>query len=150
MTTPLDQQPSPHKPMMAAASSVEYKTLIRCNEELCLAVKADLIGLSVTLVSKELISPNKAAELRNTLHPEDSRSAHLILLIQDKVLQNPENYYTFVTLLRDRDYTDTMQKLETTYNKRKPHCMCILGSSVATLGRVPKVGQTEFMHSLLK
>lgn len=101
------------------ANSPEYITLIRCNEDLCLVVKGDLVGLSISLVSNELISPENSRELRNNVaQTEECRSANLISLIQDKVRQNPQHYHTFVSVIRDRSeqlYSDVLYKLYDTY-----------------------------------
>ena len=98
-------------------NSAEYKTMIDLTTELRLAVSAELISLSGSLLASRLISPECDIELRNTTHSVTERSARLIELVQNKVRQNSHHYHSFIGILQgDQDQNrDILQRLEHTF-----------------------------------
>ena len=98
-------------------NSPEHKTLIAHTSDLRLAVKSDIIHLSGVLLSKGLISCDSDAELRNTVCSKEERSAMLVELIQNKVVQNPRHYHTFVSILHGKHdyYEDILTTIEQTF-----------------------------------
>ena len=102
-----------------AVNSVEYATLIRHTNDVCLAVKADLLGVGGDLLSKHLITKVNEDELRNAMISEDVRAARLVGFMQDKVEEDPQHYHTFIEVLRERGesrYGGILRKLQETYN----------------------------------
>ena len=108
-----------------AGSSAEYDTMITLTTDLQLATKSDLTFLSGALLGENLISSRNGSELRNVAHSEEDRAARLVELIQDKVKQNPQHYYTFISVLeKNQDYySDILKKLHKV-NKRFQNGMC--------------------------
>ena len=106
---------------MTSENSAEYKTMIDLTDELRLAVKYELISLSGSLLSVRLISHDSEADLRNTAHSEADRSARLVELIQNKVLQNPRHYCSFIGILQrsQERYRDILEQLKHTYRKHQ-------------------------------
>ena len=84
-------------------NSAEYKTLKKHTNELCLTVKADLIGLGGALFADDLITKEQNDDLSNQTHARRDRAAKLIGLILDKVELDPQNYHTFIGVLERRD-----------------------------------------------
>ena len=98
----------------------EYRTLQCHTNDLRLAVKRDLTGLSGALFAADLVTKEESDDLRSTMrHSEDDRAAQLVGLIQDKVKENTENFNKFITVLHNRDrtqYRDILHRLKDTYN----------------------------------
>ena len=95
-------------------SSPEYNTLCELTDVLRLAVKSNLTNLSGALLAKHLILPTDDSELRNQMHSEASRAARLVELIQMKVCEDPQQYYTFIQVLEDQGrqyYASILKKL---------------------------------------
>ena len=101
-----------------ALNSAEYRTLQFHTNDLGRAVKEDLDDLSGALFAESLITKVNREEVTYVMHLKEDRAAKLIGLVQDKVAENPQNYHTFISLLRQRDlskYGDVLCKLERTY-----------------------------------
>jgi hypothetical protein len=96
------------------AESQEYKTLKRYIPEARTAVKANLTTLGGRLLSRNLISPQNDANLRNQSRSEEDRAAELVSLLLDKVKLNKENYRIFTDVLRTSGdhFNDLLSKLE--------------------------------------
>ena len=96
-------------------SSAEYDTLHELTDALRLALKSSLINLSGALLAKYLILPTDDNELRNQKHSEAERSARLVELIQMKVQEDPQQYYTFIGVLEAQGrqyYAAILEKLD--------------------------------------
>ena len=93
----------------------EYRTLKRYIPEIITAVKSNLTSLSGRLLSRNLISPENDAKLRNQTRDEEDRAAELVTLLLDKVKLNKENYRIFIDVLRTSGdhFNDLLSKLET-------------------------------------
>ena len=102
------------------SATPEYSTLISLTAELSHAIQPNLVPLSDSLKAEFLISPNNASQLRNPMLPEADRAAKLIDIIQNKVIQNPHHYHTFVRVLESqgRDYyKDVLSRLSVVYQE---------------------------------
>ena len=102
------------------SATPEYSTLISLTAELRHAVQSNLVSLSDSLKAEFLISPENASQLRNPMHPEADRAAKLVDIIQNKVIQNPHHYHTFVRVLESqgRDYySDILSRLSVVYQE---------------------------------
>ena len=95
------------------ANSAEYNTIIANTNDLRLAVQFNLVSLSGTLLAKRLISAENDIELRYPQHTDVERAAKLVGLVQNKVQQNSQHFYTFLDVLRrDKEqYADILRKL---------------------------------------
>jgi hypothetical protein len=82
------------------AVSQEYKTLKRYILEIRTAVKSDLTSLGGGLLSRNLISSENEAKLRNQSTSKEDRAAELVSLLLDKVKLNKENYRIFIDVLK--------------------------------------------------
>ena len=100
--------------LIKMAGSIEYEVLVHHTADLQRAVKDNLISLGAELVSAEIITPIQYRETRNPHRPVDERGADLVEYIQNKVLQNPQHYYTFIEILWSDlpRYDDILTKLE--------------------------------------
>lgn len=101
-----------------ARNSAEYRTLQYHTNDLGLAVKEDLDDLSGELFAAGLITKLNREEATYKMHLKEDRAAKLVGIVQDKVEENPQNYHTFISLLRRRDlckYKDVLCKVEHTY-----------------------------------
>ena len=96
------------------AESQEYRTLKRYITEVRTAVKSDLTSLSGSLFSRNLISPENEANLRNQTRNQEDRAAELVSLLLEKVKLNKENYRIFIDVLRTSGdhFDDLLSKLE--------------------------------------
>ena len=96
------------------AESQEYRTLKRYITEVRTAVKSDLTSLSGSLLSRNLISPENEANLRNQTRNQEDRAAELVSLLLEKVKLNKENYRIFIDVLRTSGdhFNDLLSKLE--------------------------------------
>lgn len=96
------------------ADSQEYNTLRSYIPEVTTAVKANLTSLSGRLLSRNLISSESDAKLRNESKSEEVRAADLVSLVLDKVKLNKENYRIFIDILRTSGahFSDLLSKLE--------------------------------------
>ena len=96
------------------AESVEFEILIRHTTDLQVAVRANLTPLGAQLVSAQIITHGQYSKIRNAHRPVDERGADLVEYIQNKVLQNPQHYHTFIDVLRSdlSQYGDILAKLE--------------------------------------
>ena len=96
------------------AESQEYKTLKRYIPEVTTAIKSNLTSLSGGLLSRDLISQENDALLRNQLKSEEDRAADLVSLVLDKVKLNKENYRIFIDILRTSGdhFKDLLSNLE--------------------------------------
>lgn len=97
-----------------AANSKEYNTLLRNTTGFELAVAPNIIPLSGALLEVGLISAENDSELRNHHISEVARAAKLVRLVQNKVLQDPENFSSFLKILwkNHRLYAELLQKLD--------------------------------------
>ena len=82
-------------------NSREYRTLIKATGKLTKAVQDHITPICAELVANDLITPENQAALRNAQRPAIERAADLVTLITGKVEQNPENYHTFVKILKE-------------------------------------------------
>ncbi len=100
--------------MHMMADSQEYNTLRSYVPEVTTAVKANLTSLSGRLLSRNLISSESDAKLRNESKSEEVRAADLVSLVLDKVELNKENYRIFIDILRTSGahFSDLLSKLE--------------------------------------
>ena len=91
--------------------------MIKVTSKLTRAVKNDLIWLSAELVSSQLITADKGAELRNGKIDEVERAVNLVKLVTDKVEQDRNNYHLFVRILIENrsTYEDVLKYLEPIY-----------------------------------
>ena len=105
------------------ATSVEFRTLLVLTPDLQLAVKADLLHLGAKLMAKGVITSDKYEELKNYHISPANRAADLVQLVQDKVQQNAQHYYTLTDAFEsDRgQYGDILEKLQQTYKKISSH-----------------------------
>jgi hypothetical protein len=96
------------------AESQEYKALKRYTPEVETAVKSDLTSLGGRFFSRNLISQDSYAKLRNQSRSEEGRAAELVSLLLDKVKLSKENYRTFIDILRESGdhFNDLLSKLE--------------------------------------
>ena len=98
----------------------EYRTLIFLSAELRRAVQSNLVPLSDSLKAESLILPDNASQLRNSMLHEADRAATLVDNIQNKVIQNPQHYHTFIQVLKSqgRDYyNDILSRLSVVYQE---------------------------------
>lgn len=101
-----------------ALNSAEYRTLQHHTNDLGRAVKEDLNDLSGALFAAGLITKLNRDAVIYKMHLEEDRAAKLVGFVQDKVAENPQNYHTFISLLRQRDpskYGDVLCKVQHTY-----------------------------------
>ena len=101
-----------------ALNSAEYRTLQYHTNDLGRAVKEDLDDLSGALFAAGLITKVNRDEVTYMMHLKEDRAAKLVGFVQDKVEENPQNYHTFISLLKQRDpfqYGDVLCKVERTY-----------------------------------
>ena len=102
------------------SATPEYSTLISLTGELRCAVQSSLVPLSDSLKAEYLILPENASQLRNPMHPEADRDAKLVDIIQNKVIQNPQHYHTFVRVLESQGqnyYNDILSRLSVVYQE---------------------------------
>ena len=98
--------------------SAEYRTLQSHTNDLRLAVKADLIGLSGDVFGAGLITKETCDGIADRMHSKEERAASLVGFVQDKVQESPQNYHIFIGVLRQRglsQYGDILRKLKDTY-----------------------------------
>ena len=100
--------------------TVEYRTMISCTSKLKTAVSGDLDRLCGWLFAKGLITKDHCSELGNRNIEDAKKAAKLVDLIQRKVNLNPDNYYTFIRILKeDSDYyRDILCILNRTYDSQ--------------------------------
>jgi hypothetical protein len=84
---------------VAHPGTPEYRTIVECTSSLTLAIKNHLTDLSAQLLERHLITAGQESELRNRMHPPESRAATLVELIRDRVEQNSKCYQTFIEAL---------------------------------------------------
>ena len=68
-------------------NSVEYRVLLSYGPKLSLVVRADLATLPGNLLAFNLITPENATDLRDTMHSAAERANRLVELIQLSVQQ---------------------------------------------------------------
>ena len=121
-----------------ALNSAEYRTLQHHTNDLGRAVKEDLGDLSGALFAAGLITKLNRDEVTYMMHLKEERAAKLVGFVQDKVAENPQNYHTFISLLRQRDpskYRDILWEVEHTYKSMSLLCRTSrLSSCEAHLG----------------
>ena len=78
-----------------------YFTLQEYVPDIRTAVKANLTQLSGALLAKHLISSENDVKLRDRAQNEEDRAADLVTLVMDQVKLNPDNYKTFVDILKE-------------------------------------------------
>ena len=86
---------------MALARDDIYTTLLEHVPNIRTAVKANLTQLSGALLAKHLISPGSDVKLRDRSQNEEDRAADLVTLVMDQVKLNPDNYKTFIDILKE-------------------------------------------------
>ena len=100
-----------------AMESPEFKTLVRLDAYLQLALQDNLTRISTVLSSKSLITTNQSSYLRNEYHCKAKRAADVVDWIKAKVLQDVECFRTFISSLEDDDsqyYCHILRKLKET------------------------------------
>ena len=102
---------------MCFSGSVEYKTLKDNIETLKLAISSGPQSVVAKLVNVGLVSHVMYKMISTSSASESDRAAGVLELVEQKVLLNPQCYYTFVAVLLDDEmhFGSILQKLQDTY-----------------------------------
>ena len=102
---------------MCFSGSVEYKTLKDNIETLKLAISSGPQSVGAKLVNVGLVSHVMYKMISTSSASESDRAAGVLELVEQKVLLNPQRYYTFVAVLLDDEmhFGSILQKLQDTY-----------------------------------
>ena len=87
--------------MALARDYILYTSLQKHVPNIRTAVRANLTQLSGELLAKGLISPESDVKLRDRAQSEEDRAAELVTLVMDQVKLNPDNYKTFIDILKE-------------------------------------------------
>ena len=76
--------------------------------------------ISIALDSKELITAENGEYLRNESINQGTRAAKLVSLVMNKILQDSQNYYIFIEILKEKGaiYKEVLRLLNTTDYER--------------------------------
>ena len=116
------QSGTSHIPLLQTVShssgrnSREYRTFIRLQPELQLAIKSQLTDLGGKLLAASLITSDDYGRARNPYTEQAERAASLLEIITTRVSVSTEHYHTFVGVLEE-DYMnqDIVKRLQKTY-----------------------------------
>lgn len=112
-----------------STTSPEYRTMVECTDTLTTAFKSNLLPISRSLFSKNLIPETCHAEMINENVSKDNRATHLALAVTNKVKENADHFHTLVEVLKSHDYyKDTLEKVLTTFQTGK---LNILNSKIS-------------------
>ena len=95
----------------------EYLTIKKATGKLIRAVQYNIIALGAELFSVDLISQDNYTSLKNETRDTVSRAAELVDYVTNRVEQSPENYHTFVKVLKEEraTYKEVLKILEPIY-----------------------------------
>ena len=100
----------------------EYLTIQKATGRLIRAVQYNIIPLGAELFSVGLISRDNYTSLKNETRDVVARAAELVDYVINRVEQNPDNYHTFVKVLKEEGatYKDVLKILEPIYRDPDP------------------------------
>jgi hypothetical protein len=89
----------------------------KANHKLLKAVQKNIIALGAALFAEDLITDDNYESLKNEGRSEVNRAAELVGYVMNKVELSPENYHTFVKILKEEGatYKEILKTLEPIY-----------------------------------
>ena len=99
---------------MTSRNTREYLTIKKANHKLLKAVQKNIIALGAALFAEDLITDDNYESLKNESRSEVNRAAELVGYVMNKVELSPENYHTFVKVLKEEGatYKEILETLE--------------------------------------